>query len=441
MMRRSLLRSLLLSLAIACGRAAPSSAPAGESVSHAALPQLVDQGGPVLTAPRVITVTFPGDVDAVELGAFGAQATHNAWWDTVRQGFCASGACVGDGPTGAAARLTDAPATSYTDSSHDDSSELKTFIRAQLAGGNIPQPDAQTIVAVYFPQTTTITLDGAESCSEFAAYHATMTSGDVRFMYVVVNDCPEDPGYRGPPRTKLQERTFAASHEIIEAATDPFITSTTSGFYLDATDPSGLPWNNLAGGEAADLCEDLVGLGQDQTSEGGFTVTRVWNDTAARSGGDPCVPASGAAYFNAAPEKWLLEIPVGGSATFTAEAFAPAATSEWILFGGDFNATEDDPSPYLSVTIGGARSATVKAGERVTVTVKLVQDPANLPDYPDVYGATGLLVSADDPRRPTVAHVWPFLVTTPDGAKSSGLGRVDPTARMRVQRRFIREAP
>jgi hypothetical protein len=433
-------------LAIACGRVTnddtqPYAGPTnGYAAAHPAFPQLVDQGGPILTAPRVVTVTFPGDSNAAQLAAFGAQVTNNAWWDAVRQGYCETGTtrCVGDGPAGESVELTGAPDPSYTDSSQGGPSTLQAYIRSLVESGRIPRPDAQTILVFYLPATTSVTLDGGASCDAFAAYHNSMSAGGVQFMYVVVTACASDPGYVGPSLTEIQQSTFAASHEIVEAATDPFVTGTSTGFYLDTRDPAGLPWNNLAGGETADLCEDILGLGQDQATEDGFTVTRVWNNAAARAGGDPCVPASTAVYINAAPETWLVKIEVGASATLVADAFSSAPAADWLVFGGDLNATESDRNPYLTITVNGARTATVNNGDRVTVRVTLNQDPANLPDYSQSFGATGLLISSDNRAHPTVAHFWPFLVVTPSGAAASGLGNVDPTQKARVSSRAAR---
>src|SRR5262245_983878 len=200
-----------LALAIACGGAMKSESSAGGGAAapdayaapHPACPQLVDQGGPILTAPSVVTVTFRGDANAAQLAAFGAQVTNNPWWDAVRQGYCESGTdtCIGDGPAGASVELTSAPDAKYTASSQGGPSTFQTWVRSLIADGRVPKPDAQTILAFYFPSTTTITLDGEDSCVVFAGYHNSMSAGGVQFMYVVVSDCPAAPGYVGPTQT------------------------------------------------------------------------------------------------------------------------------------------------------------------------------------------------------------------------------------------------
>jgi hypothetical protein len=409
----------------------------GSEASHPALPLLVEQGVGVLTAPKIVTVTFPGDANAVQLEAFGATVTNNSWWDTVRKGFCDPGSttsCLGDGPSGTKVELTTAPAATYTDSSTGQTpSSLQTFIQGLIPAA-IPQPDAQTMLVFYFPSTTTIMLDGQSSCSVFGGYHNSMTVGGTRFAYAVVNECPP---MTGTTRTPLQETTLEASHEILEAATDPAQIQTSNGqevgYYLNLTDPSILPWNAVAGGEAGDLCLDFLGLGQDATTEGGFTVQRIWSNAAAAAGGDPCVPAVADTYFNVAPETWLLATDVGGSATFTADAFSTAAIADWNVEGYDLNATSAaNLSPYLAITVNGAQRTTVKNGDKVAVKVTLKQDPSNLSAYDATLGAVGLLVSYNgDPTNPktaTAGHFWPFLVTSNADAVDSGLNTADAAA-------------
>jgi hypothetical protein len=410
----------------------------GYPAAHPAFPQLVDQGGPIIAVPKIVTVTFPGDSNATQLEAFGAQATSNPWWDTVRQGYCATGGtpCLSDGPAGTSVEVTaaNAPAASYTDSAQGGPSTLQTYIQGLVTGGTIPQPDASTILVFYFPASTAITLDGSASCQTFGGYHNSTTAGGVTFTYAIIDECAPQTGGGGPTLSLLQETTFASSHEIVEAATDPYqqqsATSITLGFYLDFSDPAIIPWNNIGGGEAADMCVDLVGLGQDEATEAGFTVQRIWSNAAAAAGGDPCVPPSTNTYFNVAPETWLLTIPVGGSATFTADAFSSAPmSSDFYVLGADLNATMASANPYLTITFGGAKDTTAKNGDKVTVTVTLNQDPGSIANYATSGGATGLLVTTNtDPAAtasPSQAHYWPFLVVSPADAADSGLDTVD----------------
>jgi hypothetical protein len=334
--------------------------------------------------------------------------------------------------------MSTAPSATYTDSAQGGPSSLQEYIGSLISGGEISPPDAQTILVFYFPSSTVVTLDGAASCSTFGGYHNAMTAGGVTFPYAVIVECP--PANDEANLTVLQEATFFASHEIVESATDPFQTATTLGFYLplppEYNDPSIFPWNNVAGGEAADMCLDALALGQDQTTESGFVVQRSWSNAAAAAGGDPCVPASSNTYFNVAPETWLLTMAVGQTKSFTADAFSTAPLADWTILGGDLNATQSSANPYLTITINGGQTATANNGSRVTVSVTLNQDPDNLAGAGIALGATGAIISTDDLNHPTQAHLWPFLVVAPNDvyAEDAGIFGADASAELTLRR-------
>ncbi len=390
---------------------------------HPSLPILINNGGVVLHTPKIVTITFPGDADMATYQAFGATATNNAWWDAIRKDYCdfgSSSSCVGDGPPGTSVELTTPPAASYADSQDPTATvSLKSFIQS-LIPATIPQPDAQTLLAFYFPTSTTITLDSAKSCQAFGGYHNSMTVNGVTFAYAIMPECAAAPQQT---LTVAQETILAASHEFAEAATDPF---TPNAYYLNFNDPAIAPWNALAGGEVGDMCFDLLGLRQDETTENGFIVQRSWSNLHALAGLDPCVPAAAAPYFSIAPEMWLLTATPGGPpVTMQGDAFSEAATAAWIVHGDDDNATQANPNPYLTITFNGAKTATVQNGDKVTIGVTLNQDPGALTGT--VGGAIGLIISADGPTvaTSTKGHVWPFMVTSPADALDAGLNMVD----------------
>jgi hypothetical protein len=399
---------------------------------HPAWPQLVAQGGGVLTAPAVLTVTFTGDTLAPELASFGAQATDNAYWDTVRAGYCAAGgSCVGRG-AGTSVALGTSPAATYTDSTAGGSaSTIQDLIETLIESQSLPALGGQTIPVFYFPSTTSISFNGQTSCDGFGGYHNAMRSQStgLTFTYAVVVECAPPTGL-----TLLQEATLAASHEIIESATDPVASSTVRGFYLNVDDPAYLPWNAIRGGEAADLCIDTLDVGQDRATESGFTVQRIWSNAAAAAGGDPCVPARATPYFNVAVESWLSTQAVGSTSSFEAVAFSNApVTGGWTLVGVDLNADSASGSPYLTISIGGAESAQVNNGDPVAVSVTLNQDPGALTRAAG--GAVGVLVSFTGPslQAATAGAIWPFLVQTPADGADSGLLEVDASEDLRLR--------
>src|SRR5262245_9126343 len=104
----SKLGALLGILAAGCGGG--GSAPANGD--NARLPLVDYLGGPIVAAPKVVTVTYDGDAQRALLEAFDDGITATAWWDAVRAGYCDGGTpktCVGRGSSGGHAHLTDPP--------------------------------------------------------------------------------------------------------------------------------------------------------------------------------------------------------------------------------------------------------------------------------------------------------------------------------------------
>ena len=98
------------------------------------------------------------------------------------------------------------------------------------------------------------------------------------------------------------------SHEWIEAATDPLLTSggtfTLTGgpnaaFY--APDGDHQVWSLLGGGEAGDLCEPEYPQSNFTPVDIGHSVQRTWSNASAAASHDPCVPAPTAPFFDSAP--------------------------------------------------------------------------------------------------------------------------------------------
>jgi hypothetical protein len=412
--------------------AVDASGPFAGEAPHRPLPQLVQLHGPLSAALRPVTVTFAGDPMAADLASFGASAANSAWWATVSSGFCnSSGTCVG-AVAGTAVPLTLSAAPSYTDSIRGGASSLQDWLTAALAQGTLPAPDPaaplNTIYLLYLPKTTTVSLDGVSSCVDtgFDGYHSTVAGSKV--AYAVIDECdPVTATGSAPPLTVLQNTTITASHELVEDATDPI---SYTGFALDPADEQNWAWIDVTGGgEVGDLCVDPFALGQDETSEGAFTVQKMWSNAHAAQGIDPCVPgAPGEVYFNAAPAKSFFVLDVGQSVTFEVDAFASGAMADWVLGAQDWSTVSTKPT-YLSLSIGGGRATDagpalrVNNGSKVLVTATLLRDPSSLPTRE----ADGALVSAsfDAIGKPLAAHFWPFAVMSSTTAADAGLVLTD----------------
>jgi hypothetical protein len=416
--------------AAGCGSSGShGSAPAPDG-GHAALPQLVYDGGPLVAAARVVSVTFQGDPQTADLDTFGASITASAWWNTVRADFCTdAGVCVGEGPTGTSVQVATAAPTALTDSDQGGSSTVQAWLTSALGAGTLPAPDpgptSNTVYVLYFPSTTAITFDGLTSCADegFAGYHnSTMLNGQ-RVPYAVVAECTPLPSpiTSVPALTELQTTTVTTSHEVLETATDP---DGQNGFTLDLGDVNNWAWVDILGGdEAADLCVDPFGINQDVASSGAFSVQRIWSNTAAAGGHDPCIPApAGQVYFNAAPRKAFYVLDVGESVTFAVDAFADGTTADWTLAAQDWSASS--ATTYLGLSIAGGTVTNgvskiqVNNGKTVEVTATLLVDPSGLPTAE----ADGAMVSVAGTAATTiVAHWWPFAVMTKAEAIQEGI--------------------
>jgi hypothetical protein len=402
---------------------------------RASFPQVVDQGGPILTAPQIVTVTFPGDSMESQLQSFGESLQSSAWWSTVTATYCegSGGKCIGQG-TAKSVVFGSAPAASYTDSEGGGPSSLRQWLASSISSGALPTPEtgsafegnapvSSSIYVLYFPATTTVMLDDLTSCLDFDGYHGSVVVGSQEVPYAVVTECSGPNAGNMPPITTLQNTTITASHEIIESTTDP--SSQNIAYYLAFTD-ANLAWTDVqGGGEVADLCIDPFLLDQDETAEGAYTVQRIWSNAHAAAGLDPCNPIpSQEVYFNAAPEQSYYVLDVGSSVTIPVTAFSSGKRSNWTMTAQDWSdlASPNAPS-YLGISIQGGMAAgegesiSVNNGQVVNVTVTLEKDPSSLPST----RADGSIITfSGSPSSPTAAHFWPFVVWTPAGAADAG---------------------
>ncbi len=334
---------------------------------HPAMPIVDYQGGRIIENPHIINITVNGDAMQADLEKFSGLITSTKWWDTVRAGYCDSnGTCIGQGDAGDPVHLdpTDFPTTSFTDSSQGGASTLQPFITSLINAGKLPAPTANTLYALYFPSDAyTVNLDGSTSCGEFGGYHGSyaypgqaatdsapaIAAGTA--VYALVPRCGDEA-----------TTTLAASHEYIEAATDPEL-STISYYMEDQL------WS-LEGGEVGDLC--VTSDNSDEYQESGFTVQRIWSNNAAKASHDPCVPApAGDIYFNVAPQSESFNLKVGAKKTIVLTAFSDAPTPNWTISGIDY-AEEYEGTQSLQFDFD---KTTVNNGTKVNMTITVLAAP------------------------------------------------------------------
>ncbi len=255
-------------------------------------PQVTAGSGTVLSSPKVVPVFFRGDVQTngtlltnLTTAMQSYLATSTSW--AVMQEYG-----VGRGTVAPPVTLTTTPAATVTDA------EIQALVSTSIQNGTFPKNDANTVYAIYYPAAVTITRSGLTSCVDFEGYHYYVTQSDgSRVPYLVVPRC------KGATLALL---TVITSHELTEAASDPFVTS-----YNLLSDPYAMWLFALNGTEIADLCENLNDFLYSDPIAG--AVSKVFSNRAAANHKNPCLPTTATQDFFAVPIfNTLLPIVING---------------------------------------------------------------------------------------------------------------------------------
>ncbi|MHB8418462.1 MAG: hypothetical protein ACYDCL_10330 [Myxococcales bacterium] len=278
---------------------------------HPPFPVLTSQGGPVLSDPLIVAVTyedFPFEGVLADAGptvarwlpgVAGEYGVRTASFTHVLLPFAAPAQADG---------MTDAPA----------------LLWGLIQDGGVPVADgglAQTVYVLFYPPTTDETyLGSAAACAQSAepgGYHAEAQDQPEDFTFAILASCGAEP---------VDALTVELGHEVAEAATDPRpFTAPAYTFYASPAPPTN-PWS-LGGGEIADLCE-ADGL---LTRQGGTALPLLWSNGAAADGGAPCVPWSGPFYDASAAPPGPVPLAAGQSATFRLTGWSTAPVADWNL--------------------------------------------------------------------------------------------------------------
>jgi hypothetical protein len=268
--------------------------------------QLSLNGGPLLTAPEVVTITWDVDTGRSTFESFGDEIGGSTYWS----------AAVGEygvGPVVSGAsnhvHVTSAPPAQWGDS------DVQSFITANI-GGLLPSPTSQTIYVFYIAPGTTYIFDNENACNSIGGYHDAFPSASSpagAIAYAVLPNCSSD-----------MKTTQYASHEIGEASTDPQPEIKPGLLSYDDPYMAFFFWqrNNLENGDACEFFPDSDYVEQQPFP---FQVQRLWSNKQGPLGHSPCQPYT-ATYFNVAPLD-LQDITVdltqyGGPANFTTKGYA-----------------------------------------------------------------------------------------------------------------------
>ncbi|HEY8074062.1 MAG TPA: hypothetical protein VIF62_08135 [Labilithrix sp.] len=348
--------------------------------------QLVDNGGQVLTNPVIVTVTWANEPNVDTFEQFADALGPSAYWKQVTSEYG-----VGPATSGATQhiRLADPPPATINDS--DIPALLAQHLQAN--DGVLPAATGNEIYIFYIPEKSTFNLQGQEVCSTgVGGYHENTAVGGKQVAFAVVPQCGG-----------LDETTLSASHELAEAATDPFPMALPaySGF-----DDNHLAWEFFQQfqSENGDACEFYREAPMDATSFGvPFTTQRQWSNKSGAGGHNPCVPAPQGPYFNVTPldlESIDLDLSALGGDTATTKGYKvkvgetktvpfgfysdAATTGPWTItaqLGGimgrtsgsvdlsfDVTSGQNGQKAYLTIT---ANTAGKTGGELVTIVSNL----------------------------------------------------------------------
>jgi hypothetical protein len=324
----------------------PIEPPAPPPPEWIAPPSIPSQGGKVLAHPAIVTVTFADDPNAALAESYGDWVVGSAWLAAAKEYGVSTGTHANKVQIARNAPMT---------ASRGD---VEAIVAEAMTG--LTATD-DTLVAVWFPKTTKLTLSNLTHCGSFSGYHAETGAG---IAFAAIGDCPTY--VTGLSETENIMRT--ASHEIIEASTDPRTDTNPAWVALDPANP----WSIL--GEVGDVCP-LSGIVRD----GAFVAQRYWSNEAAKvRAGDPCVPApAGASYSTSVAPIDTQTVAAGAKVTFDLVGAATDTSLEWTIqvkpLLGTLQAT---------TTLGGS---TMRDGATTRLAFDVAKDAAS-----GTYGAWGV---------------------------------------------------
>jgi hypothetical protein len=333
-------------------------------------PIVTPNGGPILAAPELVTITYADDTNRATEEAVGAFLPKSQWLLTVGKEYG-----IGAGTSANVELAQNAPTTI-------DDSAIQSFVAGLVQDGTAPDPvrdagDAgagdggvvsPAVYMIYFPTTTNVTVGNSTLCDISSGgyhYESSVLANGHSFAYAVVSPCA-----MGVPAAPPQNIAWIASHEFIEASTDPYPV-TAPGYVI--TD-SSQPWGGI-GGEVGDLCTYLL----PQWSEGPYTaLQRVYSNASAKAGGSPCIPTPEPYYGVDVEPQTYVAIAPGAMKTFDVTGWSTAPVAPWAMTTSSY-AVQGSAAPTLSLG-----TSLLQNGATTTLTVTMPAGTASQ-TYVDVY--------------------------------------------------------
>jgi hypothetical protein len=220
-------------------------------------PQLVYNGGPLLTSVEVFTIYWgswwespDGTSLSGDLNGFFDYVLTSPLIDQLGE-YSTAGRTIGHGRrTGTTTLTTPDPGATVSDAA------IQMLLAQLISVGTVPAADANSLFFVYLPPDVAVTQGGAQSCRQFCGYHNATNDG----VYYAVMPYPGCTGCEGG-LALFDALTSTSSHELCEAITDPV---------------PGQGWYDEANGEIGDICA------WETRQVGGYTVQLEWSNSAGR---------------------------------------------------------------------------------------------------------------------------------------------------------------
>jgi hypothetical protein len=386
---------------------------AGFDAGTLSWPRVTSPSPPTVLAPlKLVSIVVQGEPLAAHLFAFGDALVTSSWYSSFATEY-------GLGmPTAQTVHVTGPaipPNTSRADPMNPGEYDMAGYIQSLIAMQMAPAPDAHTMYMLYLPPGIVAYDDMTQmsntGCLLYGGYHTaypTFGLPDAGLQSSVpwgfVQRCGANQVLTDPDWL-----TVAASHEIVEAATDPL---PPTGWNLGLVDPV-MPWTHSVfaalGGEVGDLCV------QTNWSDGTFMYQRVWSNAAAKRGVDPCVPAyPNVPYVNViGPQGWT-KVSAGGSVQIPLTGYSDRPAPDWFVY--DAIGPNADPGMHLTATVTAATevhtsaglTATTNVGRAATLTVTAASGTAS-----GTWAVVEVVSQPEVPNGGDTFHIWPVGVYVP----------------------------
>jgi hypothetical protein len=359
------------------------------------LAQTTNTGGRILSSPRIVGVFFNGDpmqkptVDLLE--SYGCTSY---WRDAVNEYG------VGDALY---ERTVVLPAPAW--SADGGVQGFESWLSEAIVAGTFGPLGDQDVPFFFVPQSSHF---GDSDCVARGGWHSSVSAGGQHNVpYAVIELCPTSSML---DQGDVMARAVAATHELIEAATDP--------------DPEGVgtaAWHSLGPGvvaptvrlpqivsngvasddELADFCNNFPAQPLDYP----FDLARAYSNRQARAGLDPCgaVPLDEVAVLSTNGAQPAPVDLSSGSSQARIDVFAADAAASLQLFVRASLPFADGGSSVPGTGINAplfSRVLTVHDGDSLPVTLQLAVPMNEAPGLSSALGpSTVVYVYLCDPAR------------------------------------------